>query len=69
MKDIENDAIQLFEDQKIRVAWDEQQDEWYFSVADVIAVLTESADPAAYWCKLKQRLKAEGSETVTNCHG
>lgn len=68
MKDIENDAIQLFEDQKIRVAWDEQQDEWYFSVADVIAVLTESADPASYWRKLKQRLKAEGSETVTNCH-
>ena len=69
MKKQEENEIQLFEDQKIRVAWDEQQEEWYFSVVDVIAVLTDSADPAAYWRKLKQRLKAEGNETVTNCHG
>lgn len=69
MKKQEGNEIQLFEDQKIRVAWDEQQEEWYFSVVDVIAVLTDSADPTAYWRKLKQRLKAEGNETVTNCHG
>ena len=69
MKKREENEIQLFEDQKIRVAWDEQQEEWYFSVVDVIAVLTDSADPTAYWRKLKQRLKAEGNETVTNCHG
>lgn len=63
------DNIQLFEDQKIRTAWDEEIEEWYFSVVDVVAVLTESKDPAAYWRKLKQRLKEEGNETVTNCHG
>ncbi|MDE7312985.1 MAG: Bro-N domain-containing protein [Eubacterium sp.] len=63
------DNIQLFEDQKIRTAWDEEIEEWYFSVVDVIAVLTESKDPAAYWRKLKQRMKEEGNETVTNCHG
>ena len=60
--------IQLFEDQKIRVAWDAAREEWYFSIVDVVAVLTNSTDPTAYWRKLKQRLKAEGNETVTNCH-
>ena len=60
--------IQLFEDQKIRVAWDAERVEWCFSIVDVVAVLTDSADPTAYWRKLKQRLKAEGNETVTNCH-
>ena len=60
--------IQIFEDQKIRTAWEEKTEEWYFSVVDVIAVLTASKDAAAYWRKLKQRLKAEGNETVTNCH-
>ena len=64
---VKND-IQLFEDQKIRVAWDAEREEWYFSIVDVVAVLTDSADPTAYWRKLKQRLKAEGNETVTNCH-
>lgn len=68
MKEPENNAIQLFEDQKIRVAWDAEREEWYFSIVDVVAVLTDSADPTAYWRKLKQRLKAEGNETVTNCH-
>lgn len=63
------DNIQIFEDQKIRTAWDEEKGEWYFSVVDVVAVLTESKEPAAYWRKLKQRLKEEGNETVTNCHG
>ncbi len=65
----QNDKIQLFEDKRIRTAWDEEQEEWFFSVVDVVAVLTESTDPAAYWRKLKQRLKEEGNETVTNCHG
>ena len=68
MKEPENSAIQLFEDQKIRVAWDAEREEWYFSIVDVVAVLTDSSDPTAYWRKLKQRLKAEGNETVTNCH-
>lgn len=65
----QNDKIQLFEDKRIRTAWDEEKEEWYFSVVDVVSVLTDSADPAAYWRKLKQRLKVEGNETVTNCHG
>lgn len=64
-----NDKIQLFEDQRIRTAWDEEKEEWYFSIVDVVGVLTDSVDPTAYWRKLKQRLKAEGNETVTNCHG
>ena len=61
--------IQLFENQRIRTAWDEEREEWYFSIVDVVGVLTDSVDPTAYWRKLKQRLKAEGNETVTNCHG
>ena len=63
------DKIQLFENQRIRTAWDEEKEEWYFSIVDVVGVLTDSVDPTAYWRKLKQRLKAEGNETVTNCHG
>ena len=62
------DRVQLFEDQPIRTAWDEENEEWYFSVVDVIRVLTDSQSPTAYWRKLKQRLKEEGNETVTNCH-
>ena len=61
--------IQLFENQRIRTAWDEEKEEWYFSIVDVVGVLTDSVDPTAYWRKLTQRLKAEGNETVTNCHG
>ena len=64
-----DDKIQIFEDKKIRTAWNEETEEWYFSVVDVVSVLTDSKDPTAYWRKLKQRLKAEGNETVTNCHG
>ena len=66
---VQNDKIQLFEDKRIRTAWDEEKEEWYFSIVDVVGVLTDSVDPTAYWRKLKQRLKAEGNETVTNCHG
>ena len=60
--------IQLYENQPIRTARDEEAEEWYFSVVDVVRVLTDSKDPLAYWRKLRQRLKAEGNETVTNCH-
>ena len=63
------EALQLFEEKKIRSVWDDKEEKWYFSIVDVCAVLTESKDPAAYWRKLKQRLKQEGNETVTNCHG
>lgn len=63
------DAIQVFENKKVRTLWDVEQEKWYFSIIDVVAVLTESKDANAYWRKLKQRLKAEGNETVTNCHG
>lgn len=64
----DNKAIQLFENQTIRTVWEEKEEEWYFSIIDVVAVLTESKDASAYWRKLKQRLKAEGNQTVTNCH-
>ena len=71
MKEIENNSIQLFEDQKIRVAWDAEREEWYFSIVDVVGVLTDSPDyntGRKYWNKLKQRLKEEGNELVTDCH-
>src|SRR3989344_2068909 len=58
----------LFQDKKVRRVWDESTQKWYFSVVDVLAVLTDSIDSGAYWRKLKERLKAEGNETVTNCH-
>lgn len=61
-------AIQLFEERKVRTVWDDKAEKWFFSIVDVVAVLTESAAPTAYWRKLKQRLKAEGNETVTSCH-
>ena len=65
----QQESLQLFEDQPVRTAWDEEHEEWYFSIVDVVGVLTESKDPTTYWRKLKQRLKEEGNETVTNCHG
>lgn len=61
--------VKLFEQQKVRTHWDEKEEKWYFSISDVIAILTESVDPLAYWRKLKERLKKEGNETVTNSHG
>lgn len=60
--------IKLFETKKIRSQWDEQEQIWYFAIVDVVAVLTESIDAQAYWRKLKERLKKEGNETVTNFH-
>jgi len=65
---MKKNEIKLYEDSKIRTVWDSDAEKWYISIVDVIAVLTESVDPTAYWRKLKQRLKAEGNETVTNCH-
>lgn len=61
--------LMKFENRQVRSHWDADQEKWYFSVVDVIAVLTDSVDPTAYWRKLKQRLKAEGNQTVKNCHG
>lgn len=63
-----SDNIQLFENQPIRTAWDEEKEEWYFSVVDVIRVLTDSPNPQTYWRVMKKRLKDEGNETVTNCN-
>lgn len=60
--------LMKFENKQVRSHWDAEEEKWYFSIVDVIAVLTDSVDPTAYWRKLKQRLKAEGNETVTNCH-
>ena len=60
---------QIFDNSRIRSVWDRENEKWYFAIVDVIAVLTESTDPFAYWRKLKQRLKEEGNESVTNCHG
>ena len=63
------EVIKIFEEKKVRTIWDDETEEWYFSIVDVVSVLTDSVDPTAYWRKLKQRLKKEGNETVTNCHG
>ncbi len=60
--------IQLFEDKKVRTVWDSEQEKWYFSVVDVVQVLTDSADARNYWKVLKNRLKKEGNESVTNCN-
>jgi len=62
-------AIKIFDQRQVRTYWDEEKELWYISVNDVIEVLTDSIDPQAYWRKLKQRLKQEGNETVTNLHG
>ena len=61
--------IQLFEEKRVRTVWDDQAEKWYFSVVDVCAVLTDSENPQTYWRVLKNRLKKEGNETVTNCNG
>lgn len=67
----QSDTIQLFEDKRIRTAWDEEREDWYFSVVDVVAVLTNQSDQRSasnYWAKLKQRLKEEGADQLlTNC--
>ena len=60
-------AIQLFEKKKVRTAWDDEKEKWYFSVIDVVGILTDSDNPRKYWSVLKTRLKKEGNETATNC--
>ena len=68
---LQSDKIQLFEDQSIRTAWDDEQEQWYFSIVDIVRVLTDQPDfntARKYWNKLKQRLSDEGSELVTYCH-
>ena len=65
------ESIKLFEEKKVRTVWDEEQEKWYFSIVDVVGILAESKDyqtARKYWNKLKQRLKEEGFEPVTNCH-
>ncbi|MGI4021798.1 MAG: BRO family protein [Janthinobacterium lividum] len=63
------DALKLFEEKKVRTHWDEAEEKWYFSIVDVIAILTDSSNPQVYWRVLKKRLSDEGNETVTNCNG
>lgn len=63
------EAIKLFEEKKVRAVWDDKTEEWYFSIVDVVAVLTDSSNPQTYWRVLKKRLLAEGNQTVTNCNG
>ena len=65
----EQNAIQLFEDKKVRTLWDEEQEKWYISIVDVVGILTDSPNPQVYWRVMKKRLKDEGNETVTNCNG
>ena len=64
----QKNAIKLFEQTQVRALWDEEQEKWFFSIVDVVGILSDSVNPQAYWRKLKQRLLAEGNETVTNCH-
>lgn len=64
----QNFAIQLFEDKKVRVVWDAEQEKYFFSIVDIIQVLTESENPQTYWRVLKKRLRDEGNESVTNCN-
>lgn len=63
-----NTSVKLFEDKRVRTAWNADEEEWYFSIVDVCTILTDSIDGRKYWNKLKQRLVEEGNETVTNCH-
>ena len=62
------ESLQLFDDQPIRTAWDEANEEWYFAIVDVVAVLTGSPNPQTYWRVMKKRLRDQGNETVTNCN-
>ena len=63
----QKESIRLFEERKVRAIWDDEQEEWYFSIVDVISILTDSPNPRKYWSVLKTRMKREGSELTTNC--
>ena len=65
---MKKEAIKLFEERKVRTIWDYTHEKWYFSIVDVVAILTDSSNPQTYWRVLKKRLKEEGNETVTNCN-
>ena len=65
----QNDSLKIFEQKQVRSIWNEDEEKWYFSVVDTIAILSESPNPQVYWRVLKKRLKDEGNETVTNCNG
>ena len=65
---MKKEAIKLFEERKVRTIWDDTHEKWYFSIVDVVAILTDSSNPQTYWRVLKKRLKEEGNETVTNCN-
>lgn len=65
---VKQNAIKVFEEKKVRTVWDSEREEWYFSIVDVVAVLTDSKNPTTYWRVLKKRLLDEGNETVTNCN-
>ena len=65
---MKKEAIKLFEERKVRTIWDDIHEKWYFSIVDVVAILTDSSNPQTYWRVLKKRLKEEGNETVTNCN-
>ena len=60
-------AIKLFQDHRVRVQWDDEQEKWFFSIVDIVGILTDSPNPRKYWSVLKTRLKKEGSELTTNC--
>ena len=62
------EAIKIFEEKKVRTVWDDETEEWFFSVVDVVAILTDSPNPSNYWKVLKHRLRKEGNELVTNCN-
>ena len=64
----QSEAIKVFEQRDIRSLWDDEAETWFFSIVDVVGVLTDSVNPGAYWRKLKERLKKEGNQTVTDCH-
>jgi len=65
---MKKEAIKLFEERKVRTIWDDTHEKWYFSIVDVVAILTDSTNPQTYWRVLKKRLKEEGNETITNCN-
>ena len=65
---VKQNAIKVFEEKKVRTVWDSDKEEWYFSIVDVVAVLTDSPNPRNYWKVLKHRLVKEGNESVTNCN-
>ena len=66
---VKKNSIKLFGEEKVRAVWDDEKEKWFFSVVDIVAILTESPNPQTYWRVLKKRLKDEGNETVTNCNG